>query len=251
MPIPISNIVLNSDQLDELEKKHPWVSATITWLQKDTRGATVTVLDTPSLETTKEIDYNQLATKHAELIAKGRTSIEIAEWIGDKLNIASWKAGEFYGERKVLSSPKTPAETERLQKFVEALKVPFSKANQSSQNHSQYLLLDGYVQNALFGKANMEKVDETLKTFDVYWKGMWEDFIQKQQYLVEKIGLDIKWDWSKLTGLCYADGVFVYSDSLVVSGSLDVDDVLRFWLTQNSSDIFLFNASNARLCFLT
>ncbi len=104
--------------------------------------AQITAPDATTKETTKTINYKQLAAEHAELIKQGKTSVEIAEWIGDKLNIPSWKAGEFYGERKVLSSPKTPEETDRLQKFVEAIGASFNKANQPSQNHSQYLLLD-------------------------------------------------------------------------------------------------------------
>lgn len=46
-----------------------------------------------------------MALEHAELIKQGKTSLEIAGWLGNKLDIASWKAGAFHGERKVLSTP--------------------------------------------------------------------------------------------------------------------------------------------------
>lgn len=59
----------------------------------------------------------------------------------------------------------------RLQKFVEELGITWSKANGPSDNHPMYLLLDGYVQNALFGN-NMKQVDEGLNTFDRDWEAM-------------------------------------------------------------------------------
>lgn len=49
-----------------------------------------------SHEVAKQIDYQQLAQEHAELILQGKTSVEIARWIGDKLAIPSWKAGKFF-----------------------------------------------------------------------------------------------------------------------------------------------------------
>ncbi len=198
----------------------------------------------------EKINYPQLATEHAELISQGKTSVEIAQWIGDKLNIPSWKNGEFLWERKVLTSPQTPEETQRLQKFVEALGVSWTKANQPSRNHREYLLLDGYVQNALFGQSNMKQVDARLDTFHTDWQKMWNDSTAKAKYLFKKIGLDIKNNWSILTGIRDVDGDFGRSDSLYASGSLDGFDVRFMWLNQLYSGISLIHASDARLCFL-
>ena len=39
----------------------------------------MTVSDTAN-DTTQEIDYQQLATEHGEIIAQGKTSVEIAQW---------------------------------------------------------------------------------------------------------------------------------------------------------------------------
>jgi hypothetical protein len=47
-------------------------------------------------EITPEINYTQLTFEHAELLLQNKTSREIAEWIGNKLHIPSWKNGEFY-----------------------------------------------------------------------------------------------------------------------------------------------------------
>lgn len=202
-----------------------------------------------SQETTKEINYQKLATEHAEIIAQGKTSLEIAQWIGDKLNIPSWKAGEFYWERKVLSSPKTAEESARLQKFVEALGKTWTKANQPSEHHPQYLLLDGYVQNALFGLVNMAQVDTRLNRFHIYWQRMWWDYTTKAKYLLKEVGLDIKSGWFKLTGFRNSDGGFD-SDGLYACGSLDGDYVRFLWVGQYDSFVQHHFASRAFLCFL-
>lgn len=117
------------------------------------------------------LDYKTLALEHAELIKQGKTSLEIATWMGDKLNIASWNSGAFYGERKVLSTP-TEEEMTRLKAFTQALGISWTKANGGSDNHSQFLLLDGYIQNALFGQTNMTQVNERLDTFHTDWQNM-------------------------------------------------------------------------------
>lgn len=39
-----------------------------------------------------QIDYEALKTQHAELITQGKNSVDIAQWIGHKLNISSWRA---------------------------------------------------------------------------------------------------------------------------------------------------------------
>lgn len=207
------------------------------------------IIPDATTQTTEKIDYKQLANEHSELLTQGKTSVEIAHWIGNKLNIPSWEAGEFYGERKVLSSPKTPEETARLSKFVEALGVSWTKANQSSANHPQYLLLDGNVQNALFGQTNMAQVDARLYTFYFHWQKMWNDFTTKAKYLLGKIGLDIKDDWSKLTGIRNANGD-AYSDGLYAFGALDGDFVRELLLDRFSSNVSTMFASNACLCFL-
>lgn len=199
--------------------------------------------------TTETINYEALKTEHAELISSGKTSIEIASWLGEKLGIESWKSGAFLGERKVLTTP-TPAEMVRLQQFTQALGISWSKANGWSDNHSQFLLMDGYVQNALFGQANMREVDARLDTFHADWQRMWRDFTAKAKYLKEKVGLDIKGDWDKLTGIRSDDGGFDCSGGLYASGSLDGHVVRSLWLGRVGSYVYFFNASSARLCFL-
>ncbi len=202
-------------------------------------------------ETTQEIDYKLLANEHAELIKEGKTSVEIAQWIGDKLNIPSWESWEFYGERKVLSSPKTSEETARLSKFVEALGVSWTKANQPSENHPQYLLLDGYVQNALFGQENMKKIDTILETFYSGWKNMWKEFMRKAQYLFEQVGLSIRGDWTRLTGVRDIESGFISPNLLYVSGSLSARGVRWLWLRRHGSENGATGSpARARLCFL-
>jgi hypothetical protein len=79
---------------------------------------------------------------------------------------------------------------------------------------------------------------------------MEKDFAAKAQYLKDKVGLDIKDDWSKLTGIRFVNGGFADSDLLCASGSLDGLVVHRMWLDRDDSSVDLFNASYARLCFL-
>lgn len=60
----------------------------------------------------------------------------------------------------------------RLQKFTQTLGISWSKANGGSDNHTDFLLLDGYVQNALFGQTNMQEVNARLDTFHTDWQRM-------------------------------------------------------------------------------
>lgn len=230
-----------------------------TWLlELSTQGKIAIALaisDTSSDETFNEvIDYQKLAQEHAELIAQGKTSVVIARWIGDKLNIPSWKASEFYWERKVLSSPKKSEEMERLKKFVEVLGISWSKVNLPSENHPQYLLLDSYTQNALFGSWNMIKIDKKLREFNNDWERMWRDIIKKTTYLLEKTGLDIKWDWLKLTGFRAHENHFGGKDSLYASGSLAGDWTQLLWVEVMGSQFRGYDdngsASFSYLCFL-
>ena len=73
-------------------------------------------------------EYVGIAAEHAELIKGGKTSLEIAGWLGEKLGIESWRSGAFLGERKVLTTP-TPAEMARLQQFTQALGKSWTPAN--------------------------------------------------------------------------------------------------------------------------
>ncbi len=123
------------------------------------------------------------------------------------MNIASWKARAFYGERKVLPAP-TSEEMIRLQKFTKALGARWSNANGASDNHPDFLLLDGYVQNALFGQKNMLRANDSLDIFNAEWNNVKYDFVAKKKYLLEKIGLDVK-SWYKLTGSRDEYGEFI------------------------------------------
>jgi hypothetical protein len=96
----------------------------------------------------------------------------------------------------------------------------------------------------------MMQVNARLDTFHTDWQKMEKDFAAKAQYLKDKVGLDIKDDWSKLTGIRNFYGGFGHSDVLYASGSLDGHDVHRMWLDRDDSDVYLINASFARLCFL-
>ncbi len=212
---------------------------------EDTNSNKQWVTETP-IEPINE--YTALATEHAEFI-KTHNSLGIAVWLWEKLGIESWKAGAFHGERKVLSTP-TGEEMARLQEFTKALGKSWTPANGWSDNHSQFLLLDGYVQNALFGEANMTQVNARLDTFHTDWQKMKKDFAAKAQYLKDKVGLDIKDDWSKLTGIRDDGGGFGDSYALYASGGLGGHGVLRVWLGRAGSDVRLGNASLARLCFL-
>ncbi len=89
----------------------------------------------------------------------------------------------------------------RLQKFTQALGISWSKANGGSDNHPDFLLLDGYVQNSLFGGVNMQQAKARLNKIHADWKNLETAYVTKTQYLKEKFGLDIRGDWSKLTGV--------------------------------------------------
>lgn len=193
-------------------------------------------------------EYVGIAAEHADFI-KTHNSLEIAGWLGEKLGIESWKSGAFLGERKVLTTP-TPEEMARLQQFTQALGKSWTPANGWSDNHSQFFLMDGYIQNTLFGQANMAQVDARLNTFHTDWQAMKKDFAAKAQYLKDKVGLDIKGDWSKLTGIRFGNGGFVGSDVLYASGGLDGVSVHGMWLNRAESDVDFSFASSARLCFL-
>ncbi|MBP7806204.1 hypothetical protein KA057_00830 [Candidatus Gracilibacteria bacterium] len=237
------SIVLSGEQLSQLEAQYPGLGETIRGFKQKTSD-----VQAPATTTGPVNEYAGIATEHAEFI-KTHNSLEIAGWLGDKLNIASWKAGAFHGERKVLSTP-TGEEMARLQEFTKALGKSWTGANGGSDNHSQFLLLDGYVQNALFGEANMTQVNERLDTFHTDWQKMKKDFAAKAQYLKDKVGLDIKDDWTKLTGVRDFNGGFVGSGVLYASGGLDGVYVHRVWLDRDDSNVDFIYASFARLCFL-
>ena len=101
-------------------------------------------------------DYVALAREHTEMLKNGKTSEEIALWTGDKLDIAAWKEGKFYGKRGALPTPETAEEMARFQKFIEALGVTYAHdkgieyahANGPAKGEPQYFLLDGFIQNA-------------------------------------------------------------------------------------------------------
>jgi len=88
-------------------------------------------------------------------------------------------------------------------------------------------LTDGYSLNALFGTKNMKKADARNEELHNEWQRLDTDYEGKAQLLKQKVGLDIKGDWSKLTGIRSAGGRFDYSGELFASGSLDGDRVSR------------------------
>lgn len=139
---------------------------------------------------------------------------------------------------------------DRLQSFVEAIGISWSKANGSSNIHGLYLLLDGYVQNALFGRENMKQVDEGLRTFDRDWAAMGEEEPIKHRYFLEKTGLFPPGDWDEFPGVRNENGVFGSSDEFCVSGSLKDHDIYSLRLSRDKSEVGLSIASTARLCFL-
>lgn len=96
----------------------------------------------------------------------------------------------------------------------------------------------------------MTQVNERLDTFHTDWQKMKKDFAAKAQYLKDKVGLDIKDDWTKLTGIRNVDGGFVGSIELYASGGLDGGIVRRLFLDRDDSDVDFSYASFARLCFL-
>lgn len=127
-PAPAASVTIPVEQLNELTAISLGVTPVTQTIQEKV-GAVHTAQHPVSPESqTETLDYKALAFEHAELIKQGKTSLEIATWMGEKLNIASWKAGAFYGERKVLS---TPAEEEmiRLKAFTQALGTSWTKAN--------------------------------------------------------------------------------------------------------------------------
>lgn len=170
-PVPAASVTIPVEQLNELQAIILGVTPVTQTIQEKV-GAVHSAQPPVSTESQKEkLDYKTLALEHAELIKQGKTSLEIATWMGEKLNIASWNSGAFYGERKVLSTP-IEEEMTRLKAFTQALGVSWTKANGGSDNHSQFLLLDGYIQNALFGQENMTQVNARLDTFHADWQNM-------------------------------------------------------------------------------
>jgi hypothetical protein len=71
----------------------------------------------------------------------------------------------------------------------------------------------------------MTQVNDRHDTFHTDWQKMKKDFAAKAQYLKDKVGLDIKDDWTKLTGIRFDNGGFDGSDVLYASGGLDGDGV--------------------------
>lgn len=70
------------------------------------------------------------------MLKEGKTSEEIAHWTGEKLHITAWREGKFYGKRRVLSTPETPEERERFQKFIVALGVKYAHEKGIKYSHA-------------------------------------------------------------------------------------------------------------------
>lgn len=241
------SLLLSSAQVQELEELHPGVSKTIAVIRaraSDVQGTKMTT------ELTKE--YADLTTEHAELISSGKTSTEIAIWLWEKLNIASWKEWKFHGERKALPTP-TEDELVRLRKFTEAMGIPWKETDGGSKNIPTYFLLAGNVQNALLGQKNMAKAHERNIEFDYEWRTLWGDMFAKMECLHKKIGLVRRiGDMDTLTGIRVGGrvGEFEESDSLYAAGHVEGNSVNGFWLTAYRSGLEKFVSDLSMLCLL-
>lgn len=127
-PAPAASVTIPVEKLNELTAISLGVTPVTQTIQEKVGAVHIAQPPVSSESQTETLDYKSLTTEHAELIKQGKTPLEIATWMGEKLNIASWKAGTFYGERKVLSTP-TEEEMIRLKAFTQALGVSWSKAN--------------------------------------------------------------------------------------------------------------------------
>lgn len=197
-------------------------------------------------------EYVVLIEEHTELIRQKRTSLEIARWLGEKLNIESWKAGTFHGEYRGLCTP-TPEEMMRLNAFSSVRNVPASAIvnNGGSDNHPQFFLINGYSPTALFGPENVKKMDERIDQIDRDWNAMGEDFAAKEQYLKDKVGLDIKGDWKKLTGIRTKKGFFIGPAVYVCGSQSGRHRNNRMIFLDNIGSLVKFDsASDASLCLL-
>lgn len=241
------SILLSWAQVQELEQLHPGVSKAIADIRKRASDAQGTQTIT---ELTQE--YADLATEHAELISSGKTSVEIATWLGEGLSIVSWSEWKFHGERKTLPTP-TEDELVRLRKFTRTLGVNWKETDGGSKNIPTYFLLAGNVQNALFGQKNMEKTHEKNILFDYEWQELWGDMFAKMECLQKKIGLVRRiGDMDTLTGIRVGGrvGEFEESDSLYVSGHIEGNSVNAFWLTARRSALDKFVSDLSMLCLL-
>ncbi len=251
--------------------------------------STVTIPDAIT-KTAKKINYTQLATQLDERIKQGLSRVELFNFMNAEMHftdgiLPQWERMAFprmHGEGLARFHTFCKAVHMRNGTNYNAYKTSYGIMNLESTNtpdkkssHDQELptaKIDAYTQNLLFGWNNMAKIDtlfgyspdgsvNTSEDNSIWINSMtykWRnaDEQQKVQYLIDWLKYDIRdpntWqpDWSKLTGIRFADGGFFGSDGFYASGSLDGDDVRRLWLDLRGSDVGLGIASDARLCFL-
>lgn len=163
-------------------------------------------------------DYEWCSQDHEKLLMQNKSSFEIAQYLGKKLNIKCWEYGEFYGQQNVLPTP-TVYEIERLRLFLNLKQrnLSFStKGSGASDFAPGIFLLDGYISRCLFGQHNLLRVNTIMEKICEDWENMWKKYTQKEKYLKEELGLEIEWRWGCLTGMRNGKGqVFHGSNSQV------------------------------------
>ncbi len=185
-------------------------------------------------------EFAQLMAEHAEMIEDGKSSRDIIGFLWDKLSIDSWREKKFLGDFEFLPTP-TESEMPRLQKYLSALGIQWSRANGRSDNHPEFFLVDGYIPEALVGPANIKKANDLLDTFHRDWQATRRDEKNKDQEYAKKENLLKKYlgltevDWNKLMGLRRADGTFEWGKWLSIYGSLSPDkkEALSLWITKD------------------
>lgn len=223
--------------------------------------------------------YTELLVELTHLISQGKTSLEIAIWLWEKLNIAGWKNREFHGERNVLSVP-IGTEAVRLKRFVQEKGILWTRQNTwrtdmkvKKYYYSAPFSVDPHISEFLFGTENMLITNKSLEKFDRDWRILGKDFPAKAEYLVEQIGLDIWWIWKHLSnrrylmtwggGLNLAPNILAilvdgYKNdrALRVNGALEKNcptRVMTLLISKKDSIIWIEDATkdNTGLCLLT
>lgn len=196
------------------------------------------------------IDYHQLKQEHTELMSSWASAHEIALWTWEKLDIASWKAGEFHGTERVLSTPSWE-ELQRLIWFLLELGLEDQGNNGGSDNHPGHFLIQANAVESLFGRENTEKMQLRLRQIAEKYNSLLL-LKEKAALIWEHFGVDIlnDDDWEKLTGVRWDNTWIEYPEFLIVSSTLHDGLVMSLTLNHARAEMGGGDDTDAYLCIL-
>lgn len=111
---PASSLMPSQEGLSQQEVHGSELSETIEHFQKKT--ADTQLSKSPETLIEPGYEYPTLATEHSKLISQGKTSLEIATWLAEKLHFI-W--GDHHGEFQTCSTPQ--GDITHLKKFLSTL----------------------------------------------------------------------------------------------------------------------------------